>query len=118
MLRYFQANVGVLVTKDQLRYVARTLPDHPRRVRELVEEGWQIDSNFDLPGLRPREYVMTHSEKPDSNARHHIKRRHEILARARWCCEKCGTDPKVDATRLQVHHSLPVDRGARTTTRT
>ena len=111
LLRYFQANVGAVITKEQLRYVAKTLQEHPRRVRELAEEGWQIDSHYDQPGLRPGEYVMTDGERLDAKARQHIKQRHEILERAKWRCQKCGADPKVDPVRLQVHHIRPVHRG-------
>jgi hypothetical protein len=111
LLRYFLANVGAVITKEQLQYVAKTLQEHPRRVRELAEEGWQIDSHYDSPRLRPGEYVLTDPQQLGAKARQHIKQRHEILERARWRCQKCGADPQVDDIRLQVHHIQPVHRG-------
>jgi hypothetical protein len=112
ILRYFLANVGAVITKEQLQYVAKTLQE-PRRFRELAEEGWQIDSHYDEPGLRPGEYVMTDPQQLDTKARQHIKQRHETLERAMWRCQKCGADPQVDAISLQVHHIQPIHRGGK-----
>jgi hypothetical protein len=109
ILRLFQASVGAVVTKEQLKYVSN-IQEHPRRVRELVETGWQIDSHYDQPGLHPGEYVMTSAEQLDAKGREHIKQRHTLLEAAGWRCQKCGADPRVDDVRLQVHHIVPVHR--------
>lgn len=111
LLAYFRANVGAVVDKEQLSYVAN-IKSYARRVRELVEGGWQIDSYFDRPGLHPGEYVMTSEEQLDARAREHIKQRQILLETAGWRCQKCGANPKSDQeVRLQVHHKLPVHRG-------
>jgi 5-methylcytosine-specific restriction endonuclease McrA len=111
LLACFRAHVGAVITKEELRYVAKTLQEHPRRVRELAEAGWQIDSHYDDPALRPGEYRMSSLERLDAKARQHIKQRHEILQRAEWRCQQDGADPQIDRVRLQVHHIVPVHLG-------
>jgi hypothetical protein len=114
LLAFFHASVGRVVTKEQLRYVSG-IQEHPRRVRELTEVGWQIDSHLDSAGLHPGEYLMINTEQLDAKARQHIKRRHELLARAEYRCTICGADPRSDGVRLQIHHRLPVHAGGANT---
>lgn len=109
ILAYFLDNVLVPVAKDELRYVAR-LQEHPRRIRELVEEGWQIESNLDRPELEPGQYVMVDPRQLPPRARKAIKLRYEILDRDGHRCLSCGARPG-DGRRLQVHHTKPVAAG-------
>jgi hypothetical protein len=109
MLAYFRANTGKTVSKDELRYVSR-IQEHPRRVRELAEAGWQIDSNLDRTDLRSGEYVMVAGDQLPAKAREHIKLRFEILDRDDFRCQVCGTQAGA-GRRLQVHHILPVESG-------
>ena len=110
ILAYFLENVSIPVAKDELQYVAR-IQEHPRRIRELIEEGWQIESNMDRPELEPGQYVMVDSVRLPARARKAIKLRYEILERDGYRCLSCGATPG-DGRRLQVHHTKPVaDRG-------
>jgi hypothetical protein len=54
---FFRAHVGETVTGDELFYVSR-VNSFPRRIRELAEAGWRIESHLDRPTLRPGEYVF------------------------------------------------------------
>ncbi len=109
ILAYFLHNVLVPVAKDELQYVAR-IQEHPRRIRELIEEGWQIESNMDRPELEPGQYVMAAPGQLPARARTAIKLRYEILDRDGYRCRSCGATPG-DGRRLQVHHTTPVADG-------
>ena len=102
LLLYFRENVGKTVSKDELRYVSR-IQEHPRRVRELAEAGWQIDSNLDRANLRSGEYVLKSAEQLPAHAREHIKLRFKILERDRFRCKSCGAQAG-SGRMLQVHH--------------
>lgn len=109
ILAYFLENVQVPVAKDELQYVAR-IQEHPRRVRELTEEGWQIESNLDRPELDPGQYLMVSSAQLPPRARRAIKLRYEIFDRDGYRCLSCGAT-RGEGRRLQVHHTKPVSAG-------
>jgi hypothetical protein len=109
ILAYFRANIGKTISKDELRYVSK-IHAGPRRVRELEEAGWQIESHLDRTELRPGEYVMIAEDRLPAKAREHIKLRFEILTRDDFRCLTCGTAAGA-GRRLQVHHILPVEAG-------
>jgi hypothetical protein len=110
LLSYLQANVGTPLSKDELQYVAR-IHEHARRIRELSEDGWQIESNLDLPSLAPGQYVLVSAAQLAPRARQAIKLRYQILDRDGYRCLSCGAN-QGHGRRLQVHHTLPVkDQG-------
>lgn len=109
ILAYFKANIGKTISKDELRYVSK-IQEHPRRVRELAEAGWQIESHLDRTELSPGQYVMVATDQLPAKAREHIKLRFEILSRDDFRCLTCGTAAG-SGRRLQVHHILPVEEG-------
>lgn len=109
ILAYFQANVGRPVAKDELQYVAR-IQEHPRRVRELVEAGWQIESNLDRPSLQSGEYLLTTDDRLPARVRGYIRLRQQVMDRDGWRCKMCS-ERGGRAARLQVHHVLPVGLG-------
>lgn len=112
LLRFFKANVGLVLTKEDLRYVAGTVHSHPRRIRTLIEKGWQIESANVRPGLGPGDYIMIDNKQLPAKARQHIKQRHRLLDEAKHTCHNCGRSPKTDEVRLQVHHAVvPVRAG-------
>jgi len=112
LLMYFQANVGRALTKKQLRYVSGSVQEHPRRIRELVEQGWQIESSNLRSGLGPGDYMMVSAEQLPPRARRYIKQRAALLETARYRCTDCGAAPSPDnAVRLQVHHLVMVHNG-------
>ncbi len=106
ILAYFQANLNKTVSKDELQYVSK-IQEHPRRVRELSEAGWQIDSHLDRTYLHPGEYVLTSPDQLPAHAREHIKLRFEVLERDAFRCRSCGVSAGA-GRRLQVHHIRPV----------
>ena len=67
ILAYFKANVGKAVSADELFYVAK-VHEYTRRIRELVEEGWPIQSNFDRYDLAPGQYILTAAQKTDKGS--------------------------------------------------
>jgi len=109
LLAYFQANIGKTISKDEVRYVSK-IHAGPRRVRELEEAGWQIESHLDRTQLRPGEYVMVVGGQLPAKAREHIKLRFEILTRDGFRCTTCAAEAGA-GRRLQVHHILPVEVG-------
>lgn len=111
ILEYLQAVYPRSATKDQLAYVTAGMQEWTRRVRELVEEGWQIDSHLDDGRLGPGDYRLTAMEKLAGRPREAIKLRHQVLDRDDWSCCDCGRSPKSDRVRLQAHHIVPVNEG-------
>jgi hypothetical protein len=57
LLALLRANVGIVVSADELAYVAK-IHAYARRIRSLVEEGWPIQSNLDRSGLRAGDYIL------------------------------------------------------------
>ena len=109
LLGYFQANIGRPLTKEQLHYVSGSVHEHGRRIRELVELGWQIESSSLGAGLGPGDYVMVSGDRLPQKARRYIKQRAELLDKAEYTCSGCGG--QAPAVRLQVHHVVPVHLG-------
>jgi hypothetical protein len=66
ILRYLQAHVREVVTKEELAGVAGIF-EFQRRIRELrSDEGWQISSMESHAHLRPGEYMLLSLEKDRS----------------------------------------------------
>lgn len=68
LLAFLLANVGRVVDSDQLRDVAG-ISEWGRRVRELRDDGYQIETHHDRSALRPGEYIMVREAK-QNNPRH------------------------------------------------
>lgn len=110
---YFLANVGKILTSDELREASGNVSEWARRVRELRnEEGYQILTHNDLAELKPGEYILK-----DPTPRLAFKRKvsREIQAyvmdRDGYTCQMCGAvagephhlDP-TRKTRLHIGH--------------
>jgi 5-methylcytosine-specific restriction endonuclease McrA len=111
MLEYFRANVGSMLSGEEIRYVANNMTEWARRVRELRTEcGWPIVTrNTGRPDLNVGFYVL----QADRKAHEHDRNipdtvRGNILRRDRYNCTKCGwshdeynpSDPR----HLELHH--------------
>jgi hypothetical protein len=57
LLAFLRANVGRPVSGEQLAYVTR-IHTCDRRIRELVDDGWNIQSHLDRQTLEPGAYVL------------------------------------------------------------
>ena len=116
---FLEANVGVVVTTQQIRKVAR-ISDYQRRIRELRnEEGMQIKSHIDRHDLKPGEYILESSERfPAVGRGMSPQLRTEILERNGFTCQLCGagpgdpdpSDPNRKVT-LHIDHIIPISQG-------
>lgn len=98
-------------TLSELQYVAR-IQEWQRRIRELVESGWEIASSNDDPSLQPGEYRLESLEKGEARDRKAIKQRQLILERDEFSCTRCGASPQdLPRARLQIHHVHQVRHG-------
>jgi len=114
ILEHLQKHVGQMVRTKDLQAVAG-ISDYQRRIRELRDEGWQIESDKDREGLKPGEYVLV-SAAPRMKREHGIPAsvRREVLIRDGSTCQMCGAgvgDPHPSKpgrrVRLQVDHIDP-----------
>ena len=115
---FLEANVGAVVTRDELDYVAR-IKEGSRRVRELRdEEGWPIESHVDAPELRTSEYRLVSADVADRRDRRQRlyaeNLRARVFERDDFTCRECGRDraaAELAGDRrfyLEVHHRTAV----------
>jgi 5-methylcytosine-specific restriction endonuclease McrA len=113
--KYFEDNVGKIVTTKQIKRIAK-ISEYARRIRELRnDEGMQIQSFRDDPSLKPDQYRLL-SLKRLPRISHKIDKttRARILERNGLSCAMCGAtagdiDPYNSNRRitLQVDHIDP-----------
>lgn len=115
---FLEANVGQVVTRDQIDYVAR-IAEGSRRVRELRDEyGWPIESHVDDRDMQPGEYRLISKAKKDrrdpSQRLYPDDLRQRVFERDKYTCQACGRDrAKAEAAGdkrfyLEVHHKVAV----------
>lgn len=116
---YFEANVGKVVTTQQIREIAQ-ISDYQRRIRELRdEEGMQIRSHIDRHDLKPGEYILeTLDRLPAIERGISPQLRNEILERNGYTCQLCGAGPGDPdpfnpgrKVRLHIDHIVPISQG-------
>lgn len=91
---YFEANVGRVLRRDQLDYVANKKKEATRRTRELRDEqGWPIISHIDDPGLRPGEYMLISADREDfadpNQRQYPVEVRTAVFKRDGYRCQEC-----------------------------
>lgn len=112
---HFLANLGRVMSSDELRQVAGNISEWARRVRELrTEEGYQILTHNDRSQLRPGEYLLE-NPKPQPAFERAISKetRAFVLDRNGFTCQQCGAvagephpyDPS-RKTRLHIGHVI------------
>lgn len=115
----FEANVGKILTTQEIREVAR-ISEYARRIRELRdEEGMQIKSHIDRADLKPGEYVLESLDRiPVIGRSISPQLRNEILERNGFTCQLCGAGPGDPdpfnpnrKIRLHIDHIKPVSQG-------
>ena len=95
--RFLLANIGKPVNGDQL-LAASGVKTYSRRIRELREAGWPIQSRRDNTALAPDEYILT-GEPPDDPPPKFTRRvpkdlRAAVLMRNGSVCRLCGRTPE------------------------
>jgi 5-methylcytosine-specific restriction endonuclease McrA len=95
--RYLLANLGKVLTSDQLRDAAG-VSEWARRVRELRdEEGWLILTKNDRADLRPDQYLLAKEPPKDYpvqfSRRISARVRAQVLERNGMTCVMCGLSP-------------------------
>lgn len=118
---FFEANVGRVVTSQQLRDAAGSnVSEWARRVRELRNEvGMQILTHNDRADLKPNEYILESLKLRPVIARALSgKVRRRILERNGFTCRVCGAEAGEESgcepgkkCRLQIDHVLPISQG-------
>ncbi len=111
ILRYLQANVGQIVTTEEIDYVAK-IADYARRIRELrTEEGYAVATHYTgRPDLRPGEYVLETTERVAEPHDRHIPNevQREVYERDDNACRICGWNramwTREDPRFLELHH--------------
>jgi hypothetical protein len=95
ILKYLQANVGKIVTGEELRYLAKDKTEWARRTRELrTEEGWPVYTKMQgRPDIPMGAYLL----EEDKQAPPHDRKikddvRLEVLQRDEFKCTYCGWD--------------------------
>lgn len=115
---FFEANVGKVVTTQQVREVGG-ISEYARRIRELRdEEGLQIKSHVDRHDLKPGEYILESLDRfPAIGRSISPQLRTLILERNGFTCQLCGAgagDPDPfnpnRKVRLHVDHIIPISQ--------
>jgi hypothetical protein len=116
---FFEANLGRVLSHDELRPIAR-INEWPRRIRELRDqEGMQILTDKDRATLKPGQYLLeTLERRPVMKRGLDDKLRQAILERDASTCQACGAAAGEESgcvpgrrTRLQIDHLKPVSQG-------
>lgn len=92
ILAFLLANVGRVLTSDEISTASGGASEWARRVRELRdEEGYQILTNRDRADLKPGQYLLLTPERRPVFAREIGKQtRAFVLERNGYTCQMCG----------------------------
>jgi hypothetical protein len=111
ILQYFQRNIGVPISGEELRYVAKDRTEWARRVRELrTEFGWPVvTKNTGRPDLPIGFYLLEQNRQSPAHDRNIPDPvRTKVLKRDGYACRKCGWSQKdwikSDPRNLELHH--------------
>jgi len=97
------AHVGTEVSRESIQSAA-DISEWARRVRELSQEGWQIETTSS--GYRL--LSATQDETRIKRANISSKLRYTVLRRDKSRCRRCGRTVE-DGVKLVVDHIIPVD---------
>ncbi len=119
VLRFLLANLGRVVSSEQIRKVART-SEWARRLRELRDEfGYRILSHRDRRELKPGQYLLeTDVRNPVLPRTMSKEMRAFVLERNGYTCQMCGLaagDPDPlhpgQKVRLTIGHIIDKSKG-------
>lgn len=117
---YFLANIGRVISSQELRPVAGNISEWARRVRELrTEEGYLILTHNDRADLKPGDYLLENAKPQPAFARSISKEtRAYVLDRNGFTCQMCGAvagEPHpydlTRKTRLHIGHVIDKSLG-------
>jgi hypothetical protein len=120
VLEFLLANMGRVVTSDEIREASGNVSEWARRLRELRnEDGWQILSHRDRDSLKPGEYLLETDKRLPAFPRNISKEtRAYVLERNGYTCQMCGmaagdADPYNPGrtVRLTMGHIIDKDKG-------
>jgi len=123
ILEFLRANVGRVVTGEELRYVAKNRTEWARRVRELrTEFGWPVvTKSTGQPEMDVGSYVLqADRQSPEHDRYIPDDVRREVLRRDGYKCGECGWSHKEwnpsDTRHLELHHIKHHVKGGDNTT--
>ena len=114
---FLLANLGKVVTTEQIREASGNQGQYGRRLRELRAEGWKVSSNNDRADLKPGEYVL--EEPPTQQLGYKFPKaisqrlRAQVLERNGYTCQMCGIgagDETDDGRKARLHIGHIIDR--------
>jgi hypothetical protein len=120
VLEFLLANMGRVLTSDEIREASGNVSEWARRLRELRnEDGWQILSHRDRDSLKPGEYLLETDKRLPAFPRNISKEtRAYVLERNGYTCQMCGmaagdADPYNPGrtVRLTMGHIIDKDKG-------
>jgi hypothetical protein len=120
ILYFLLANIGRVLSSDEIREASGNASEWARRVRELrTEEGYQILTHNDRANLKPGEYLLETDKRLPAFARNVSKEtRAFVFARNGYTCQLCGVaagDPDPYTTgrtiRLTLGHVIDKSKG-------
>ena len=122
LLKFLRSNVGMKITGEELRYIAKDSSEWARRVRELrTEFGWPIVTrNTGRPELEVGVYLLeADRQSPEHDRRIPDPIKRKVLRRDGYKCKECGWSYKEwnrsDPRHLELHHiKYHVDGGENT----
>jgi hypothetical protein len=111
ILKFLRQNVGIKVTGEELRYIAKDKTEWARRVRELrTEYGWPVVTrNTGRPDLDVGVYLLeADRQSPEHDRRIPDPVKREVLRRDGYKCKKCEWSHnewnRSDPRHLELHH--------------
>lgn len=107
ILELLKSKVGEEVSRPEIMEAAR-ISEWARRVRELTQAGWDIETTQNGYRLRSLKQQTTVQRANVSQ-----RQRYRILHRDNSQCQKCGATVE-DGVKLVVDHKIPVDWGGPT----
>lgn len=90
--QFFLNNIGRVIESRELRDASGGAGQYGRRMRELREEGWVIQSHLDNSALKPGQYLVLEAPRSDAAIAKGMsaRLRATVLDRDGFTCQMCG----------------------------